>query len=152
MKIQKNYLYDYDISVDVDAFYKDLNEFNIQNLNALKIAKLKAKSNSLNKLFNNVNYANGKKYRYSKLMNEIRVNPKKHDILNPTDKFLLFMFSVDPNFEIATTFDSLNIDEAKKEIKNIFGIYDKNLLKIELLYVRNFVSKQTYEKLKLKKI
>ena len=59
------------------------------------------------------------------------------------EKLLLFMFSIDPNFEIAIIFGSEDrIYTAKEKIKEKFGIYDINLIKVEKLVIKNFLSEQ----------
>lgn len=81
---------------------------------------------------------------YVKLMNSIRLNYRKYGIQSDAEKLILFMFSIDPTFEAAKIAGECNrTDEIKYKMINKFGLYDKNLIKIENFFIKYFLSEKS---------
>ena len=56
---------------------------------------------------------------------------------------ILFIFSVDPTFEAIKIYgESNHVSEIKEKMINYFGIYDKNLIVIEKIFMKRFFSKE----------
>lgn len=139
-KFVKDYI---DYSNDINAFYKNLSETDFKDITLEKLQELKLTSESLNKEFNNINLAHCKSMRYGKISIKIRTNPKKYNISTDAEKFILFMFSVDPDFEAAKIYGGCNTnEETKRLMEKYFGIYDKNLIIIENFFIKNFLSEK----------
>lgn len=78
-------------------------------------------------------------------MNKIKKLQKCNSI-NDTEKYILFMFSIDPNFEAIKILGQYNkLSEIKLAMILNFGIYDKNLFTIEKFYIKHFFSEKEKE-------
>lgn len=139
----------YNLKTDMDAFYEDIACANLNDVTVKKILELKNFAKELNKKFNNEGFHKIKSIRYTKIMNEIRCTPKKFNIKKPIEKFLLFMFSVDPTFEAAIIFGESNtLKEAKAKLTNHYELYDPCLVRLEQIYIKHFVSQKKQEEIK----
>jgi len=131
---------------DMNDFYKYLSEANFNLITHKRLLQLKANSLELNKFFNNKHSNLTKAQRYVRIMNNIKRNPDKYNIdINNycADIYFLFMFSVDPNFEVIITQQSYNrMDEIKNNLRLNFGIYDINLIRLEAFYLRRFATEK----------
>jgi len=128
-------------SPDFDAFYKNIKKADFRSITGKKLIELKAVSKQLKEEFKRIDDL--KCNKYIKLMNRIRTNKKGYNITNDAEMYILFMFTIDPNFEMAITFCSQNrIEEIKKDSENKFGLYDPFLIQIEKFYIKNFLSKE----------
>lgn len=137
------YGYQPDFTVDINSFYKNLNGTNFKGLDTKKILTLKLTSNSLNAFYNNDNIPLNKISRYVKIMNRIKTNPKGYGVSSEAEKFLLFMFSVDPTFEAAKINGECNKEEeTKKKMENYFDIYDRRLIILENYFIKHFLSEK----------
>lgn len=128
------------------SFYSKL-QINFKNIDENKINNLKEIAKKLNFLYNNKNFAKTKVERHTKVMELIYTNcgtnkdsksPFRTDL--ESEKILLYMFSVDPNFEAAIIAGSCNTkDEIKEKLELYFGLCDFNLIKIENYYIKHFL-------------
>lgn len=133
-----------------EKFYEntvtDFNDIDFKNL--IQIIR---KAKKLNNFFRNNNMPNMNIIRrYAKIMELIYNNQNKdnNNINNfskyartnsVSEKLLLYMLSIDPNFEALIIFESCNTTkEIKKNIELKFGVYDPNLIKIEKHYLKRF--------------
>ena len=139
MKITKEYLeYCYNIMVN---FYKNIDNLNFNELNEKRIIELYNMKDSLLEKTSNYKIIN-----YINKMKKFNKNSEKYNISNETEKFILFMFSVDPNFEATKILGEYNkLNDIKLAMILNFGIYDKNLFTIEKLYIKNFFSEKEKE-------
>ena len=132
MKITKEYL-EYCNNIMIN-FYKNIDNLNINELNEKKITELyNIKDSLLDKTSDHkiINYIN----KIKKL--------SKNNNFTETEKFILFMFSVDPNFEATKILGEYNgLNKIKLAMILNFGIYDKNLFTIEKFYIKNFFSEK----------
>ena len=132
MKITKEYLkYCNNIIIN---FYKNIDNLNFNELSEERIKEL----------YNMKDYLLEKNSNY-KIINYInkikKINTNK--VFNQTEKFILFMFSVDSNFEATKILGEYNIlSEIKLAMTLNFGIYDKNLFTIEKFYIKHFFSEK----------
>ena len=135
MKITKEYL-EYCNNIIIN-FYKDIDNLNFDDLNEHKIIELyNMKDYLLEKMSN---------YKIINYINKIK-RLEKSNTFNTTEKFILFMFSVDPNFEAFKILGEYNkLNEIKLAMILNFGIYDKNLFTIEKFYIKHFFSKKEKE-------
>lgn len=130
-------------TLDVDTFYKNLNNTKFNNINTEIILNLINNSKILNKFYNNENIKMHKSQRYIKIMNAINCDFKRLNLNSQAEKYLLFMFSVDPNFEAFKIFNEYNTTkEIKQALSKYFGIYDAKLISIEKLFIKNFLSEK----------
>ena len=132
MKITKEYL-EYCNNIMIN-FYKNIDNLNINELNEKKITELyNIKDSLLDKTSDHkiINYIN----KIKKL--------SKNNNFTETEKFILFMFSVDPNFEATKILGEYNgLNKIKLAMILNFGIYDKNLFTTEKFYIKNFFSEK----------
>lgn len=125
----------------INSFYSNLSKAHFTKLTAKKLLTLKYFSKELNKYFITPSNNLTKRVKYLKIMDKIKTNPKFWGIEDFAEQYILFMFSVDPNFEVAITFGECNrIYEAKNLIENRIGIFDYKLLKLEKYYIKNFMT------------
>lgn len=134
-------------------FYKklDLTSFNVT---PERIEQLKEQSININKLFNNEKKGT-KLNRYITIVEKIHCNNRTNSIYNenlrnynkncafyyPTftyeEKYLLLMFSVDPNLEAAIIALSCNkVDEIRSQMVEKIGVFDLKLIRVEQHYIK----------------
>ena len=134
---------------DIASFYKDLNGTSFKGITADKLDVLKESSLELSKFYHNNSTPLKKHAKYAKIMNTIKTNPKKYNINSQAEKFILFMFIVDPNFEAAKIYGSYNhIDEIKLEMEKYFGFFDSKLITIENFFIKHFLNTENKNILK----
>lgn len=135
MKITNEYL-EYCNNIMIN-FYKNIDNLNINELSKEKLTELyNIKDNLLQNISNHkiINYIN----KIKKI--------QKNNRFNETEKFILFMFSVDPNFEAIKILGEYNrLNKIKLAMIMNFGIYDKNLFIIEKFYIKHFFSEKEKE-------
>lgn len=142
-KYPDHFAYQISYKVDIDSFYKNLKGTSFRGLTSKKLLELKAISNQLNAFYKNNNIPYDKVSRYVKIMNRIKTNPKGYGVSSEAEKFLLFMFSVDPTFEAAKIHGECNkIEETKEKMQNYFGIYDRRLIILENYFIKYFLSEE----------
>lgn len=137
--------FDYQMSykVDMDSFYRNLNGTKFKGLTKEKLIQLINTSKSLNGYYNNNNIPFNKVSKYVKIMNRIKINPKGYGITSEAEKYLLFMFSVDPSFEAAKIHGECNkTEEVKNKMEIYFGIYDRRLIILENFFIKHFLSEK----------
>ena len=138
----------YETNKHLNDFYGNLNKAKFSELNAKRILTLKYISKDLNKYLNNDYDKLPRDCRYLKIMDKIKTNPKSFGIQNYAEKFILFMFSVDPDFEAAITYGECDkINDVKRLMKRKIGVFDINLIKLEHYYMKHFMSKLKKEEI-----
>lgn len=128
------------------TFYKDFNN-DINNVSNIDINNIIEKSKTLNNLYNSQSFKPTKLQRYIKIMEYIHSNYRENFPTNSKfsttsilEKMLLLVFSVDPEFEAFIIYSSENtIKEIKIKMEHKFGIYDKNLIKVEKFFIQNLL-------------
>lgn len=141
--MKKHTKYQINYKVDMESFYEKLGNTSFKGLDSKKILTLKIISKDLNKFYNNNNLPINIVKKYIKIMNSIKTNPKGYRVNNDAEKYLLFMFSVDPNFEAAKIHgESNNTNETETKMINYFGIYDRKLIILENYFIKNFFNEQ----------
>lgn len=137
-----NFIYSniiFDNNPDIASFYKNFNTKDFKNINASKLLELKKKSKGLNEYYTKDNFYN-KKSKYIRLMNKFKTNPKGYGITNDLEKYILFMYSVDPKFKATYMYASVNkIQEVRMDMVKEFGVFDPNLVQIEKYYILNIL-------------
>ena len=135
MKISKEYL-EYCNNIIIH-FYEDIDNLNFNDLSEERIVELYNVKDSLLEKKSN--------YKIINYMNKIK-KLQKCNTLNNTEKYILFMFSIDPNFEAVKILGQYNkLNEIKLAMILNFGIYDKNLFTIEKFYIKHFFSEKEKE-------
>ena len=135
MKISKEYL-EYCNNIMIN-FYKNIDNLIFHDLNEERIVELYNVKDSLLEKKSN--------YKIINYMNKIKKLQKCNN-LNETEKYILFMFSIDPNFEAIKILGEYNkLNEIKLAMILNFGIYDKNLFTIEKFYIKYFFSEKEKE-------
>lgn len=134
------------INLEMNSFYGYINITDFKSINKEKIENIKTNSKKINNYFM-AKDGTSKSLKYLKIMNKIKTCPKNFNISNDkAEVYFLFMFSIDPTFEIAKIYLSENkIQEIKKQISNKFGIYDKNLIRLEKMFIEHFLEKEEKE-------
>lgn len=131
---------------DINSFYKNLNNANFRGIDTKKLLELKFLSKEFNAYFYNPNVTSPAYNRYTTIMNRIKTNAK---LTSDAERYILFMFSVDPNFEAAIIYASENHKkEIKKKMEERFGVFDPNLISIEKFYIKNFLSEKKRNEVK----
>ena len=137
-----NHIYNnviFDNNVDIISFYKNFSDTKFEKIKAKKLIELKLASKKLNNYFDNCNEYN-KKSKYIRLMNKFKTNPKGYNITNDLEKYILFMYSVDPKLEATYMYASVNkIQDVKIDMVKKFGVFDPNLVLIEKYYILNIL-------------
>lgn len=134
----------YSTKADLNSFYNSFHDLEIEDINVDKINEIKQKSEELNYFYEGEFSNFSKGVRYVKVLNKIKTNPKKYNLTNSTEKLLMLMFAVDPSFEAIKIHNEFNkIDDARFDMEKYFGIFDKNLIKIELWYIKNLLDEES---------
>ena len=140
-------------AVTMQAFY-NTGKVTFKDIDLEKLTEIINKSKEINRLYSFEEFKKEKADRYLRIMEMInsnyrRINQDTYNInsnyvtTSMAEKFLLFMFSVDPNFEAAIIYGSEDRTiDAKAKLKEKFGVYDINLIKIEKLVIRKFLSEK----------
>lgn len=135
--------------VTMQSFY-NVDKVSLKDIDEIKLIEIIEKSKKINKLFLDKSFKSCKTERYLRIMELIHMNHRK-DIPTKThyattsiaEKYLLFMFSIDPNFEIAIIYGSEDrINDIKVKIREKFGVYDPYLIKIEKAVIKNLLSNE----------
>lgn len=147
MSRKKDYLNQhYNTKSDMESFYKYLSECDFSEITLKKLIELIHNSKKLNKFYTNTESEFSITERYIKVMNTVKTNPKTYGALTQAERYLLFMFAIDPTFEATIIYASLNkTDEIKQHLFDRFGVYDKNLVAIEKYYIKRFLSPKKKE-------
>lgn len=133
----------YNYTLEVNSFYERLSEADFNLLDSKKIVKLKISALELNKFYNNKFDDMCRFEKYIKIMNKIKTNPKHYNVESLAERYILFMFSVDPTFEAIKIYGECNkINEVKNKSTQFFGLYDKRLISLEKFFVKNFLSSE----------
>ena len=136
---------------DMNAFYSYLSQANFKMITQKRLIELKAHSHTLNKFLHNEHSGLTRPQRYVKLMNYIKRNPTKFgiDMNNKyAEMYILFMFAVDPSFEVAIITGECNrIHEIKNKMEDYLGIYYRNLIKLECFYLRHLATENKRKKI-----
>ena len=92
--------------------------------------------------------------KYCKKIERIQTAPKKENDFNKIstntsiEKLLLFMFSVDPDFEAFLIYSSCNtLKEIKYEMNKTFGLYDPYLVKVERIFIKYLLNEEEKNKI-----
>ena len=126
-------------------FYNNFNNFNINDITNENIKFYKLISNQL---LEEKNLSNNKFINYIKIIKKLILNPNDYNVFNDSEKYILFMLTIDPNFEAIKIYEeSNNVKEIKKKMINYFGVYDKNLIEIEKRFIKSFLSDKEKENL-----
>ena len=131
------------------SFY-DVNRIDVSNIDNVKLQKIIEQSKRINKMFLNNKFMKNKNERYLRIMELIHGSYRENIPVNnefattsQAEKFLLFMFSIDPNFEIAIIHASEDrINDIKIRIREKFGVYDPCLVKIEKIVIKRLLTKE----------
>lgn len=142
----ENYI-NYD--VDLNSFYKNLNGTSFKGININKLRELQMNSKNLLKLLKNPQLPSSKIGRYIKIMNSIKTNPKGFGITNDAEKYIFFMFCIDPTYEAAKISGECNkIEEIKQKMISHFGLFDRKLIIIENFFIKNFLTEKKRNEIK----
>lgn len=127
------------ILANIKDFYKYLNNANFKEINLKKLIELKTKAKTLNNFYNYEEENYGKGDRYAKVMDKIKTRPG----MSKEEKYLLFMLSVDPDFEAFKIYSECNkTEEIKTKMIYKFGVFDQYLVIIEKFYIKRFLSEK----------
>lgn len=136
-----DYVFDYiNFNIDIDDFYRNKNNIDFKNITAKKLIELKCFSKKFNNYWKNAPIKDIR-YKYITIMNKIKTAPFKYRVTNEAEKFILFMYSIDPTFEVYKIWNEYNTTkEIKNSLLNKFGLVDKNLYIIEKYFIHHFLS------------
>lgn len=131
-------------AIEVNAiFYKDFNKVKFKTIDNKKILELKSIAHNL---LEEEAITNSKLVNYVKKMRRLNKNPENYNVTNSTEKYILFMLSVDPTFEAIKIYGETNhLNETKRKMCNFFGVYDSKLIKIEKEFIKLFLSQKEKE-------
>ena len=121
-------------------FYENFEKLTFENTNDKKILNLK---NLAPNLLEEENITKSKFVNYIKKMKRLNNNTEKYNINTEEEKFILFMFSVDPTFEAIKIYGECNhINQLKQKMISFFGLYDSKLITIEKNLLKTFFLKK----------
>ncbi len=139
----------YNFAASCNSFYKS-RKLNFNTITDERIEYLKEQAQLVNDYVDNKEYGKNKIFRYIKIMD--RLNTVCGENVNtiarfrtetPEEKFLLFIFAVDPEFEAAIIYLSENNKlDIKRKLHSYFCLYDPNLVKIELKVIKQLLEEQ----------
>lgn len=136
--------YNKNLIVDLRSFYTTFNNLKINEVNFDKLNEIKEEAKKLNYFYEGKFSNLMKSVKYTRVLNRIKTNPKGFNLTNSTEILLMVMFSIDPNFEAIKIHNEYNkISETKFAMEKHFGIYDSNLIKIEIWYIKNILDKES---------
>lgn len=129
-----------DFNVDFNSFYQNFSNSNFSGITTKKLIELKCFSKEFNNYWKS-NLDEDIRFKYITIMNKIKTAPFKYRATNDAEKYLLFMFSIDPTFELFKIWNTHNtIEEIKNKAIGKFGLFDKNLFVLERFFIKNFLS------------
>ena len=100
-------------------FYKNFNKTKFNKLDENKILKLKQIAPNL---LEEEAITDSKLVNYVKKMKRLNKNPLKYEVNSDSEKYILFMLSVDPTFEAVKIYGETNhILETKRKMNDFFG-------------------------------
>lgn len=133
----------------LNSFYNSA-KVNFNNIDENKLNEIIIRAKEFNKMFKNKNFRYLKSDRYLRLMEIINSNYRENNPVKNkfattslSEKFLLFMFSVDPEFDAAIIYGSEDrIKNIKEKMLEKFGVFDENLVRIEKYAIKKLLSKE----------
>jgi len=134
---------------NLKAFYNNL-DLNKEDISLDKLNSIKERAIQFNNLYNSIYFKRNRAERYIRIMELINSNCSNKYIINSKfytssnkEKLILFMYSVDPNFEATIIYGvENNTKSIREKITQKFGIYDPNLIKIEKFVITNFLNQK----------
>jgi len=141
-------------NVTINSFYNDM-ELKLCEVSKDDLNLIIKRATYLNKVFKSKRFENKPSAGYIKIMEMIHTNYRKNNptktpysTTSITEKYILFMYSVDPNFELAIIYGSVfKSKQIVDGMKKMFGIYEPNLIKIEKFEIKNLLDKTKKEEL-----
>lgn len=139
--LYENYITNF--MVTLNLFYKDFGKANFKNITKEQLENVIAVSKLLNPYIKENDLSHIKARKYIKVVERIRNAPKKYNLTTNAEKLLLLMLSVDSNFETYIIYGESNtIYEIEKKMRLKFGLFDKNLIKIEKVFINCYLNKK----------
>ena len=139
-----------DCKTDINAFYKNLPSTDFSTVSEDRIKELK----DLAPIVYEVEVLHKDPDReltvkYSRLMNRLRMNMKSFNLKSSSEMYLLYMLAVDPDMTSLIYLSECDkIEDLKKKMVSKFGFFDISLLKIEKIYFKNLMEKQSKKMLR----
>lgn len=125
-------------------FYSRFFCFNLNNIDETKILTLKTVAKNLleEEFITSDNLIN-----YVKKMRRL-IRDDKYKIFSISERYLIFMFSVDPTFEAFKIYGECDrINEAKLKTILYLGAYDLNLIKMEKEFIKKFFTQKEIDEI-----
>lgn len=130
-----------DKSIMIDYFYSNLKRAIFDGIDEERLKELFETSKPLNKYYNDELINRHKSRKYESITIFIRYNLKKYNINSEAEKYILFMFAVDPTFEAIKIYsESKKIKDVKPKMIKTFGIFDENLIRLEKFTIEKLLS------------
>lgn len=143
--------FDININSEIKSFYSKFDKNDFNKINYLRIIKLQKASIELNQYYNNDSITIKRTIKYIKLMNNIKINPSLYGAKNKAEEYILFMFSVDPEFDAYIIQKTSNTKkEIESKMKKQFGVFDIRLFLIEKYFIKYFATKKFKEEVNQK--
>lgn len=136
---------------DLSKFYSNLNLVNFDEISEDKVTELKKKVRQIDS-----NQYMSLITKYTRVVHTLTTSSEKFGINNATEKYVTFMLTMDPNFDMYSTYcaqkrlvSGLKPEDQKKKIKEkmwtTFGVYDVNLINFENRFIRAMKEKKNQE-------
>lgn len=133
----------FDYKPQLTSFYNYLNGTNFKNINQEKLQELLDEARKYDKIINNEKKYFSRTNKLIKTINKIKSRALKINCDMKAESAILFVLLIDPNFEAFKIYGECNtIKEIKEKMNNYFGFFDKNLVKLEKMYIKKFLSKE----------
>lgn len=137
-------------TITMESFY-DVKKINFKDIDEIKLTLIMERAKKINKMFLCKSFKEYKSERYLRIMELINCNYREGSPVNNgyatvsiAEKFLLFVFSVDPKFEAAIIYGSEDrVKDSRLKIEEKFGVFDINLIKIEKAIIEKLLDSKT---------
>lgn len=137
------------ILVTLKMFY-NIDKVSFKDITTEKLTNIIERAKEIHNLYLNEEFRVKKSERYLRIMELINSNYRKDIRVNnhysstsQSEKYLLFMFSIDPEFEIAIIHASEDrTDDIKNKIREKFGVYDPYLIIIEKAVIKKLLDSE----------
>ena len=130
----------------LDSFYVNLNCESLRLIEDERLKELFEISKKFNNFYNLDCLKLHKSEAYYNVSKFFKFNIYHYKIYSQAEKYVVFMFAVDPTFEAIKIYSESNkVCEIKNKMINTFGIFDENLVILEKEIIGKILSKEKKE-------
>ena len=132
----------------LESFYLNLNRESLRLIENERLKELFEISKKLNNFYNHDILKVHKSEAYYNVSKFLRYNIHNYKIYSRAEKYVVFMFAVDPTFEAIKIYSESNkVCEMKNKMISTFGMFDEKLIILEKEIIGKILSKEKKEEL-----